>query len=178
MVLFKLAITNMSTVAATVGLRLRKSTESALIVPADILPAEAGDSSSEIRIHAVPLEPGDVLEAYSDNSVSWLALGQQLPTLKPYSRLKSAVAGDVWTVVSDVAGMIGGIRVANTSMGSALVSARIVAGSTVIRVLFDGEEVEAGASRRLVNVDVLAAGQSLQVKSIGGIDVVVTGVRA
>lgn len=177
-VLFGLAATNGGGSAATLGLRLRKTSGTGLIVPADVLPADAGDNATRLRIPLLPLEPGDVLEAYSDQSVTWAGLGQQLATLKPYSRVAAGVAGDAWTTVTNLAGSVGALWIANTAMGSALVSARIVAGSTLIRPLFDGEELEEGASRRMLSPDALAAGQSLQVKSIGGIDVIATGVRA
>ncbi|CAK7070439.1 MAG: hypothetical protein KER_03099 [Kerstersia gyiorum] len=176
-VLFNLAATNAAAAGATIGLRLRKSAGTALIVPADLLPADAGDNATRLRIPLLPLEAGDVLEAYSDQVVTWAGLGQQLATLKPYSRVAS-VSGDTWTTVTNLAGSVGALWIANTAMGSAFVSARIVAGSTLIRTLFDGEEAEEGASMRMLSPDALAAGQSLQVKSVGGIDVIATGVRA
>lgn len=176
-VLFNLAATNAAAAGATIGLRLRKSAGTALIVPADLLPADAGDNATRLRIPLLPLEPGDVLEAYSDQSVTWAGLGQQLATLKPYSRVAS-ISGDIWTTITNPAGPVGALWFANTAMGSAFVSARIVAGSTVQRVLFDGEEMEAGASRRMLSPDSLLSGESLQIKALGVVDLIATGVRA
>ncbi|KKO71852.1 hypothetical protein [Kerstersia gyiorum] len=175
--LFNLAATNATAAGATIGLRLRKSAGTAVIVPADLLPAEAGDNATRLRIPLLPLEPGDVLEAYSDQGVMWAGLGRQLATLSPYSRVAS-VSGDTWTTITNLAGPVGALWFANTAMGSAFVSARIVAGSTLIRTLFDGEEIEEGGSRRMMDPDVLSSGQSLQIKSVGGIDAIATGVRA
>ncbi len=84
-------------------------------------------------------------------------------------------SGDTWTDVVAEAATVGALTLANTSFGKAVVSVRLLKGATPY-VIVPPNEIDANGSSRLrLPGIVVAAGDKLQVKSIGAVDWTASG---
>lgn len=95
-------------------------------------------------------------------------------TQKSWAR---STSGDTWQDLVPGAATVQAVTLANTSFGAARVSMRLLKGSTPYSIIPD-DELPQGASYRFRNPSiVIEAGDKLQVKSVGGVDWIASGVQ-
>ncbi|MEI2416229.1 hypothetical protein V8Z80_08595 [Orrella sp. JC864] len=176
-VLTSIAATNRSSQDTPISVCLRRGSARITIVPEDLLPGGQGSQSTRLRLPVFPLLAGDAVEVRSQAAVDWRAMGAETISSRQFSLAVQAGA-DAWATIVDQAATVSGLLAANLSMGDAVVSVRISRSGGGESWLVAEEVVEEGASRRLVPVAVLGAGDVLQVRARGAVHFIATGVYA
>jgi hypothetical protein len=95
--------------------------------------------------------------------------------LTQISRVAST-SGDTWISLMTGPATVTSLVLANKTVGPSRVSVRINKGATQALLVPDDEIAHGGSSRLRLPSIVLEAGDSLQVKSIGGVDWTASGV--
>lgn len=165
---------NAGTADTKIAVRLLKSGgASFLIVPGDTLPA---GQSYRLRIPWLAVQAGDKLQVASIAAVAWSTTGALVPSTKYVNRTGST-AGGVWTDLVTAAGEVSSVIGANKSAGIGTAMIRVIKGS-VTTVLVPGDDVREGGSVRLIQPIILAAGEKVQVASLGAFDWIANEVNA
>lgn len=88
----------------------------------------------------------------------------------------AATSGDTWASIVVGPATVTSLVLANKTVGPSRVSVRINKGATQALLVPEDELAHGGSSRLRLPSIVLEAGDTLQVKSIGGVDWVASGV--
>ena len=88
----------------------------------------------------------------------------------------ATTSGDTWASIVTGPATVTSLVLANKTVGPSLVSVRINKGATQATIVASDQVAHGGSSRLRLPSIVLETGDTLQVKSVGGVDWVASGV--
>lgn len=163
-------VANATAATTLVALRIKLANgDVGYFLPLNSLPF---NKPARIAISGISLKPGDKLEALSNTAVDWVATA--IPGTAFSSVVAASPATEVWTQLVAGPAVVRGIYVSAASPAS--VGVRLSKGGKFASLVLS-EDILTGGSKRFMAPVVLAAGDSIQVKSSAQAFWVGTGVE-